>query len=86
MYITPIVKHPLVRNPIRPDVYNKAAQLQILDIPGSKLEDRQYEFSLKNISVATGNWKDILYLMKVFFFFNIFLFDFIIPLTYFLEF
>jgi vacuolar protein sorting-associated protein 13B len=37
------IENPICRAPLRPDVYTKAAQMRILNVPGSKIEDRQYE-------------------------------------------
>ncbi|XP_030558700.1 vacuolar protein sorting-associated protein 13B isoform X2 [Drosophila novamexicana] len=54
--LTPSVENPLVRQPIRPDVYNKAAELNMLSTPGSLVEDRQYELSVRRISLSSGNW------------------------------
>lgn len=54
------VENPICRVPLRPDVYTKAAQMRILNVPGSKIEDRQYEFVLKEISLSTARWLDIL--------------------------
>ncbi|XP_053682005.1 intermembrane lipid transfer protein VPS13B [Sabethes cyaneus] len=53
------VENPLCRVPLRPDVYTKAAQMRILNVPGSKIEDRQYELVMKDISLSTANWSDI---------------------------
>ncbi|XP_065088861.1 intermembrane lipid transfer protein VPS13B [Ochlerotatus camptorhynchus] len=54
------VENPICRVPLRPDVYTKAAQMRILNVPGSKIEDRQYEILLKEISLSTACWSDIL--------------------------
>ncbi|XP_064550817.1 intermembrane lipid transfer protein VPS13B isoform X2 [Drosophila montana] len=54
--LTPSVENPLVRQPIRPDVYNKAAELNMLSTPGARVEDRQYELSVRKISLSSGNW------------------------------
>ncbi|XP_052863734.1 intermembrane lipid transfer protein VPS13B [Anopheles cruzii] len=53
------VENPICRVPLRPDVYTKAAQMRILNVPGSKIEDRQYELLLKEISLSTGVWEDV---------------------------
>ncbi|XP_055618736.1 intermembrane lipid transfer protein VPS13B [Toxorhynchites rutilus septentrionalis] len=53
------VENPICRVPLRPDVYTKAAQMRILNVPGSKIEDRQYELVLKEISLSTARWSDI---------------------------
>lgn len=58
--IAPSVENPIQRKPVREDIYTKAAQLRMINTPGSLIEDRQYELLLKNISLVTGNWKDIL--------------------------
>lgn len=60
MTISPNVENPINRAPIRPDIYTKAAQMRILTVPGSKIEDRQYELRLKDISLSTANWKEVL--------------------------
>ncbi|KAM8707006.1 hypothetical protein ACLKA7_011160 [Drosophila subpalustris] len=54
--LTPSVENPLVRPLIRQDIYNKAAELNMLNTPGSLVEDRQYELSVRNISLSSGNW------------------------------
>lgn len=54
--MTPSVENPLVRPLIRQDIYNKAAALNMLNTPGSLVEDRQYELSVRNISLSSGNW------------------------------
>lgn len=58
--IAPSVENPIIRKPVREDIYVKAAQLRMINTPGSIIEDRQYELSLKNVSVFTGNWDEIL--------------------------
>lgn len=58
--IAPSVENPLIRKLIREDIYVKAAQLRMINTPGSIIEDRQYELLLKNISIFTGNWNEIL--------------------------
>ncbi|XP_054747188.1 intermembrane lipid transfer protein VPS13B isoform X1 [Anastrepha obliqua] len=58
--MSPNLENPLQRNPLRIDVYSKAAQLGFLNTPGSLIEDRQYELVLQNLSVATGHWTEIL--------------------------
>lgn len=48
------------RTALRPDIYHKAQQLGILDVYGTKVENRQYELLFQNISVCTGNWINVL--------------------------
>ncbi|XP_061387162.1 intermembrane lipid transfer protein VPS13B [Musca vetustissima] len=62
--ITPNLQNPLQRKPQRPDVYGKAATMGILSIPGSMVEDRQYELTLRKFSAASGNWHEILTHMR----------------------
>uniref|UniRef100_A0A6B2EK58 Putative vacuolar protein n=1 Tax=Phlebotomus kandelakii TaxID=1109342 RepID=A0A6B2EK58_9DIPT len=62
--VAPAVENPLSRMPVRPDIYTKAAQLRILNVPGSKIEDRQYELMLKSITLGTGNWGEVIGLME----------------------
>lgn len=57
--IAPSVENPLIRKPVREDIYVKAAQLRMINTPGSIIEDRQYELMLKDISIFTGNWEEI---------------------------
>lgn len=58
--IAPSVENPVIRKPVREDIYVKAAQLRMINTPGSIIEDRQYELQLKNVSMFTGNWDQIL--------------------------
>lgn len=58
--ISPTVENPLTRNPVRADIYTKASQLGILNLPGSKIEDRQYEVQLKQMSLETADWHQML--------------------------
>ncbi|XP_044314696.1 vacuolar protein sorting-associated protein 13B isoform X2 [Drosophila rhopaloa] len=55
--LTPSLENPLVRQLVRPDIYQKAAELNMLSTPGALVEDRQYELSVKKVSLSTGNWK-----------------------------
>lgn len=48
------------RKPLRPDIYQKAQQLGILDIHGTKIENRQYELQVLDIAVSSGNWIRVL--------------------------
>lgn len=48
------------RKPLRPDIYMKALQLGILDVYGTKVENRQYELLFQNISLCTGDWINVL--------------------------
>ncbi|XP_017140957.1 vacuolar protein sorting-associated protein 13B isoform X2 [Drosophila miranda] len=54
--LTPSLENPLVRQLVRQDIYQKAAELNMLSTPGALVEDRQYELSVRNVSLSTGNW------------------------------
>lgn len=62
--VTPNLQNPLQRKPLRSDVYGKAASIGILSIPGSVVEDRQYELTIRKLSAASGNWHEILTHMR----------------------
>lgn len=52
--ITPQVDNPLSRIMIRPDIFHMAERARILGVPGSDVEDRQYQIDLVGFSVSTG--------------------------------
>ncbi|XP_034127951.1 vacuolar protein sorting-associated protein 13B isoform X2 [Drosophila guanche] len=54
--LTPSLENPLVRQLVRQDIYQKAAELNMLSTPGALVEDRQYELSVRKVSLSTGNW------------------------------
>ncbi|CAH2007814.1 unnamed protein product [Acanthoscelides obtectus] len=57
--LTPSAVNPICRTPIRQDIYDQAVHARILNIPGSEVEDRQYQFDMLGISISTGTWDDI---------------------------
>lgn len=57
--ILPTTENPLYRKPIRGDIYTKATELNILNVPGSKVENRQYEIAFAGISLSSGKWAQI---------------------------
>lgn len=58
--LTPNAVNNLIRSQIiRPDIVNKASNLGILDLVGSKIEDRQYQLLVKGCSLTSSNWNDI---------------------------
>lgn len=60
LHVTPTAVNNLIRNQIlRPDIHSKACSLGILDLAGSKIEDRQYQVFVKGVSVSTSNWDGI---------------------------
>ncbi|XP_011140226.1 vacuolar protein sorting-associated protein 13B [Harpegnathos saltator] len=56
--ITPDAENPICRTPLRTDIYQLAAQANILNVPGSAVEDRQYQINIKGICVYTTTWKN----------------------------
>lgn len=62
--LSPTAENPIVRNPVRPDIYQHAAQNRLLNIPGSDIEDRQYQFNLKSLSVNSGLWSEFSQLLS----------------------
>lgn len=57
--LSPSVTNPICRTPLRPDIYRQAAQARVLAIPGSELEDRQYQVDVLGTSLSTAMWKDL---------------------------
>ncbi|XP_015175870.1 PREDICTED: vacuolar protein sorting-associated protein 13B isoform X1 [Polistes dominula] len=56
--ITPHAENPICRTPLRSDIYQLAAQANILNMPGSAVEDRQYQINVKGICVYSTTWKN----------------------------
>nr|CAH7751442.1 unnamed protein product [Callosobruchus chinensis] len=57
--LAPSAVNPICRTPIRQDIYDQAVHARILNTPGSEVEDRQYQFDLVGMWIATGTWEDI---------------------------
>ena len=56
--ISPQAENPLSRVLLRPDLYHMARP--VLGIPGSHIEDRQYEINMSGIGLYTGSWSDLM--------------------------
>lgn len=56
--ISPQAENPLSRVLLRPDLYHMARP--VLSIPGSHIEDRQYQIDLTGVGIYTGRWTDLL--------------------------
>ncbi|XP_071652871.1 intermembrane lipid transfer protein VPS13B isoform X2 [Temnothorax longispinosus] len=56
--ITPDAENPICRVPLRTDIYQLAARANILNVPGSAVEDRQYQISVKGVCAYTTTWKN----------------------------
>ncbi|XP_044597394.1 vacuolar protein sorting-associated protein 13B [Cotesia glomerata] len=54
--LIPHAENPICRMILRPDIYELAAQSNILNTPSSILEDRQYQIKINGISVSSTNW------------------------------
>lgn len=60
LHVTPTAVNNLIRNQIlRPDIHSKACALGILDLAGSKIEDRQYQVTVQGVSLSSSNWGGI---------------------------
>ena len=55
--ITCQLENPLSRILVNEAVYYSAAEAGLLEVPGSIVEDRQYELVVSGISLLTGSWK-----------------------------
>lgn len=62
MVVNPQPENPICRTPLRQDIYHMAEKHRILNIPGSEVEDRQYQIDLISIRVNTGNTKYSIYI------------------------
>ncbi|KAL9894530.1 vacuolar protein sorting 13B [Glossina fuscipes fuscipes] len=58
------LKNPLQRIPLRPEVFSKATSMGMLTVPGSTIEDRQYETTFFHMSGASANWHELLAHMR----------------------
>ncbi|KAG5888478.1 hypothetical protein JTB14_022106 [Gonioctena quinquepunctata] len=58
--LSPSAVNPICRSLVRPDIYEQAAHSRILNIPGSEVEDRQYQLDLIGISICTSTWRNIM--------------------------
>ena len=56
--LSPQVDNPISRILVKPDVYHLSDGM--LDIPGSQVENRQYQLDLQGGGVFSGNWKEVL--------------------------
>lgn len=56
IHLTPMADNPICRTPVRPDIYQQAAQARILNVPGSEVEDRQYQLNISCLTINTGLW------------------------------
>lgn len=52
-------ENPITRTPLRKDLYVEAEKRGLLTIPGSIVEDRQYQIIINGFSVKTGFWIDL---------------------------
>lgn len=52
-------ENPITRTPLRKDLYVEAEKRGLLTIPGSIVEDRQYQIVINEFSIKTGVWVDL---------------------------
>lgn len=52
-------ENPITRTPLRKDLYVEAEKRGLLTIPGSIVEDRQYQIVINGFSIKTGFWNDL---------------------------
>ncbi|XP_050421986.1 intermembrane lipid transfer protein VPS13B-like isoform X2 [Adelges cooleyi] len=52
-------ENPITRTPIRKDLYIEAEKKGLLTIPGSIIEDRQYQIMINDFSIRCGFWVDL---------------------------
>ncbi|XP_067008128.2 intermembrane lipid transfer protein VPS13B [Anabrus simplex] len=57
--LSPQVENPLGRVLVRPDIYHMAEQARILGVPGSEVEDRQYQLDVVGLCVNTATWCEL---------------------------
>merc|ERR1719282_927193 len=57
--ITSQVENPLTRILVEPSLYHQASNCRMLTVPGSPMEDRQYQVDIVGVSLATGHWQDV---------------------------
>ena len=58
--VTSQVENPLTRILVDVPLYHQAANSRLLGIPGSEIEDRQYQVDFGGLTIATGHWWNIL--------------------------
>lgn len=56
--VFPHADNPICRIILRPDLYELAAQANILNTPGSAVEDRQYQIKINGICALSTTWKN----------------------------
>ena len=56
--IAPQADNPISRILIKPDIYHLSGP--VLDVPGSMVENRQYQIDIKEVGMFTGHWSAIL--------------------------
>ncbi|XP_063236346.1 intermembrane lipid transfer protein VPS13B [Bacillus rossius redtenbacheri] len=57
--LKPKADNPVGRLVVRPDVYQQAERTRLLGVPGSEVEDRQYQLDVRGLAVHTGTWREL---------------------------
>lgn len=63
--LNPSPDNPICRTPLRPDLYQQAAQADLLNIPGSEIEDRQYQLTASSFNISTCIWSQLKHCLAV---------------------
>ena len=56
--LVPQADNPLPRMVLDVECFNRAVKKGKLAVPGSEVEDRQYQLDLSGINLSTGCWAD----------------------------
>ena len=62
--INPYPQNPLSRLVVSPMIFKRATSAGMLNFPGSNLEDRQFELTLKDLSLGTARTSDLIVHLK----------------------
>ncbi|XP_014673464.1 PREDICTED: vacuolar protein sorting-associated protein 13B-like [Priapulus caudatus] len=57
--LSPQADNPLQRLLVRKDLFQKAERARITHIPGSDIEDRQYQLDICGLGISTGLWESV---------------------------
>lgn len=63
--LNPAPDNPICRSPLRPDLYQQAAQADLLNVPGSEIEDRQYQLTASSFHISACVWSQLKHCLAV---------------------
>ena len=58
--VTSQVENPLTRILVDVPLFHQASSSKLVGVPGSPVEDRQYQVDVEGVSIATGHWQDVI--------------------------